>query len=109
MRIPNINLALNFAGVASQSAKETTDSSKAKQASSEANQQTNAENSIEDVSKSEAASDRDAQEKYEGPAPPHSLSSRTSTEDPSSERIAPSVFDLPVADDNPPPALDTRA
>jgi hypothetical protein len=109
MRIPNINGAASFAGISNQAAKETTDSSKSRAASAEASQQSTADAQVEDVSESQQASDRDAQEKYDGPAPrPQAPITKQADPEPV-DRHAPSVFDLPVEDDMPPPYLDTQA
>jgi len=109
MRIPNINGAANFAGISSQAAKETNDSSHSRAASTEASQQSTADATVEDVSESQQASDRDAQEKYDGPAPrPQAAITTQATPEPV-DRQAPSVFDLPVEDYMPPPQLDTQA
>ena len=109
MRIPNINTAASLAGISNQAAKETSDSSKAKAAGSEASQQAKADTAVEDVSESQQTSDRDAQEKYDGPTAKSSSAPAASVEPEHVERQAPSVFDLPVEDDTPPPQLDTQA
>jgi len=109
MRIPNINTAASFAGISNQAAKETSDSSKAKAAGSEASQQAKADTPVAEVSKSQQTSDRDAQEKYDGPTAKSSSVSAASVESEHVNRQAPSVFDLPVEDDTPPPQLDTQA
>jgi hypothetical protein len=109
MRIPNINAASTFAGVSNQAAKETSDSSKARAASGEASQKANATPTVEDVAESQQASDRDAQEKYDGPSSRIVPASATTSASEHLDREAPSVFDLPVEDDTPPPQLDTQA
>jgi hypothetical protein len=109
MRIPNINGAASFAGISSQAAKETTESSKSRAASTEAIQQSTADATVEDVSESQQASDRDAQEKYDGPAARPQAAVTAQADPEPTDRKAPSVFDLPVEDDMPPPQLDTQA
>jgi hypothetical protein len=109
MRIPNINGSAGFAGISNQAAKETTDSSKSRASSVEASQQSAADAKVEDVSETQHAGDRDAQERYDGPiSKPKALVTAKAESEPV-DRQAPSVFDLPVEDDMPPPQLDTQA
>jgi len=109
MRIPNINAAAGFAGITGQSARETSESNRSTAASAEASRQSETIGQVEDVSESQQAGDRDAQEKYEGPNSRSSPIAKSDSSGANSDRVAPSAFDLPVADDSPPPALDTQA